>query len=54
MDIVKCNYQESREIILNNILKLLQNGGHLINMNGWAELLNIIQQLTLNPSILNF
>ncbi|EGR27359.1 hypothetical protein IMG5_197160, partial [Ichthyophthirius multifiliis] len=46
IDVIKCGYNESKEVIMNNILKILQNNGHMINKNGWNQLLNILNKIS--------
>ena len=48
IDIVKVNEQETKQLVLSFILRLLQNSGHLISESGWNCILDIVQQASVD------
>ncbi|KAL4506824.1 hypothetical protein ABPG72_001245 [Tetrahymena utriculariae] len=46
---IQC-HSESKDIIMNNILKILQNNGHVINQSGWSQILDILKGISTDSS----
>ena len=46
LDVIRCKFNETKETIINSLLRLLQDNGHEITNSGWSVILNILKEVS--------
>lgn len=46
LDVIKSKFNETKESVLNCLLRLLQDNGHEITNSGWSAILSILKEIS--------